>query len=570
MNKEDLKAELNALKLSLKEKTEELEETRYRLEEANDTIEAIRSGEVDALVIRAADGHQLYTLKSSDQTYRIFIEQMTTSAVTLNGEGNILYCNSRFAELLKLPLEKVIGKSFGTFVPDTYRSHCSDLIHAGWESEVKSELKLRTGDDEVPVLLSLQALNLDEGPSMSVIITDLTEQKQYQQLLEEKNKALEQARQVAYELNSNLENLVNERTRELYNNQERLSRILETMAEGVGIIDLSGKLTYANPMAQQILGLSQSAIQERTYHDPKWENLQIDGSPLPHEMHPMSITLRTGKPVHDFEIAVQPPGRERFYISINAAPLRDENGNITGGVGTFMDVTNRRKAIQQKDEFISVASHELKTPLTSLKASLQLLSRMKEKPDPVILPKLIDQSNKSLMKVSLLVDELLNATKLTEGHLQLQATQITLKALINDCCPHIRHEGSFELIEEGDLDLEVNADINKLEQVLVNLVNNAVKYAPESKQIRIRVAREGSFAKIMIIDRGRGVPPEKLPHLFDRYYRVDTGGHQYSGLGLGLYISNEIVKRHGGTMGVESELEKGSTFWFTLPLNSAK
>ncbi|RZL00409.1 MAG: PAS domain-containing protein, partial [Pedobacter sp.] len=330
--------------------------------------------------------------------------------------------------------------------------------------------------------------------------------------------------------------------------------------------DAKGQLTYANPMAQKILGLTQSAIKERTYDDPKWKNLRIDGSPLPGNEHPMAITMRTEKPVHDFEIAVQPPDKERFYISVNAAPIHDVDGKIIGGIGTFMDVTNRRKAIQQKDEFISVASHELKTPLTSLKASLQLLNRMKEKPNLRVFPKLIDQSNKSLMKVSLLVDELLNATKLTEGHLQLQQTTYTVRLLINDCCPHIRQEGIFELIEEGDLDLVVNADINKIEQVLVNLVNNAVKYAPDSKQIHIHAVKEGAFAKIMVIDKGRGVPPEKLPHLFDRYYRVDTGGHQYSGLGLGLYICNEIVKKHGGTMGAESKLDEGSTFWFTLPL----
>nr|WP_242691679.1 ATP-binding protein [Pedobacter sp. SYSU D00823] len=98
------------------------------------------------------------------------------------------------------------------------------------------------------------------------------------------------------------------------------------------------------------------------------------------------------------------------------------------------------------------------------------------------------------------------------------------------------------------------------------MIHNVVKYAPDSKQIRIQVAKEGAFAKIMVIDKGRGISPDKLPHLFDRYYRVDTGGHQYSGLGLGLYIYNEIVKKHGGVMGVESRLEEGSTFWFTLPL----
>ncbi|MBL4677943.1 MAG: HAMP domain-containing histidine kinase, partial [Mucilaginibacter sp.] len=254
------------------------------------------------------------------------------------------------------------------------------------------------------------------------------------------------------------------------------------------------------------------------------------------------------------------------YISINAAPIRDESGALVGGIGTFMDVTHRRLAIQQKDEFISVASHELRTPITSLKASLQLLDRMKDNPHAVIMPKLISQSNKSLNKVSILIDDLLNATKMTEGHLALNKTNFALSSMVAESCQHVRAEGVFSIEATGDESLTVNADMFKIEQVLVNLVNNAVKYAPDSKTIEVRFVKEGQNAKVSVTDYGPGIPEEKFPHLFERYYRVSSVGHQYSGLGLGLYISSEIIKKHGGSIGVESELDKGTTFWFTLPL----
>ncbi|MFD2146951.1 ATP-binding protein [Mucilaginibacter antarcticus] len=291
----------------------------------------------------------------------------------------------------------------------------------------------------------------------------------------------------------------------------------------------------------------------------------MDGSPLPDDEHPMAITLSTGKPVYDYEIAIQPDNGERFYISVNAAPIRDEEGVIIAGIGTFMDVTNRRKAIQQKDEFISVASHELRTPITSLKASLQLLDRMKDNPTKAM-PHLIEQSNKSLNKVSVLVADLLNATKLTEGQISLNKSRFFAKDLISECCHHIRFEGKYEIIASGDDLLTIEADKDKIDQVLDNLVNNAAKYAPASKQIFINYTGEGDIAKFSVTDHGPGIPAHKLPHLFDRYYRVDSGGHQYSGLGLGLYICSEIIKRHGGTIGVESNHGKGSTFWFTLPI----
>ncbi|WP_345953824.1 ATP-binding protein [Mucilaginibacter sp. PAMB04168] len=569
---------------SYQELLNELSDLRIQLEEATDTIDAIRSGEIDALVVKVNDGHQLYTLKSADQTYRIFIEQMTEGAVTLSTDGNILYSNSQFAGLVNSPLEKVIGKSFFSYVTDDCQLECKELIAKAWADNIKDELTLLAADGaELPVLLSLKTLDLDEGLALSIIITDLTGQKETQKLLKQKNAELEEAQKVAQHLNATLEHTVKERTRqleknieektrveeELRSNQQQLSRILETMAEGVGIIDVEGKLIYANPMAQKILGVKEHEILKRTYDDPKWQNLRIDGTPLPDGEHPMAVIMRTGEPLFDQEIAVQPPEGERFYISINAAPLRDDNGHIVGGIGTFMDVSIRRKNIQNKDEFISVASHELRTPVTSLKASLQLLSRMKDNPSPKMLPVLIDQANKSLNKLSVLISDLLNTTKMTEGQLHLNKSSVALSSLVTECCQNVHTEAGHEVVVTGNKDLQAYADADKIEQVITNLVNNVIKYAPDAKEIIINLEKQGSMAKVSVIDKGPGIPPEKLPNLFDRYYRVDNSGIQYSGLGLGLYICSEIIKRHNGQIGAESEYGNGSTFWFTLPLINA-
>ncbi|EOR96148.1 hypothetical protein ADIARSV_0661 [Arcticibacter svalbardensis MN12-7] len=354
----------------------------------------------------------------------------------------------------------------------------------------------------------------------------------------------------------------------LMENQQRLQSILDTMAEGVGIVDVQGKMVYANLMAQKILGIDTNDINNLTFiSDSKWQNLRIDGSPLPEADHPMAVMMSTGMPIYDQEIAVQPIGRERFYISINAAPLLDQDGNLTGGIGTFMDVTNRRKLIQQKDEFISIASHELKTPVTSLKASLQLMDRMKENPSPAILRNLIIQSNRSLEKLNNLVSDLLNVNRIAQGQLQLNRTRFSLAQMINDCCNHVRTAGTHEISLEGDINVEIYADEHQLDQVLINFVNNAVKYAPDSKHIRIVIEKKEAFVKVSVIDNGPGISPEMIPHIFNRYYRADYSGVQFSGLGLGLYINSEIINKHGGDIGVNSDIGQGSTFWFTLPLD---
>ena len=545
----------------------QLKEAHYQLEEANEMMAAIRSGEVDALIIKADDGHQLYTLENADLSYRIFIEQMSEGAVTLNQDETILYSNSRFAEWVNLSLEKVIGSQISHFILPDERQLWHQLFRDAWEKDIKGELHLSPGGEvQIPVSLSFKMLSMENGSSMSLIISDLTQQKQAQYILTTKNQQLEQAQAEMQYLNANLEQTITERTEELLENQQRLAKILETMAEGVGITDAQGQLTYANPMAQRILGLSHSEILTRTYDDPNWTNLRLDGSPLPSEEHPMAIMLTTGQPVYDAEIAVQPPDRERFFISINAAPVKDEKGNIVAGIGTFMDVTHRRKAIQQKDEFISVASHELRTPITTLKASLQLLYRMKDAPNLKMLPKLIEQSNKSLNKVSVLVNDLLNATKVNQGQLTLHKTHFALAELIEASCHHLETDTAFNLKVDGDRQLSVYADRNRIEQIIVNLVNNAIKYAPQSKTVCVRFDTDGQYVKVCVIDHGPGIPAEKMAHLFERYYRVDSGGHQYSGLGLGLYICAEIIKKHEGQIGVESNIGKGSTFWFMLPV----
>jgi PAS domain S-box-containing protein len=352
----------------------------------------------------------------------------------------------------------------------------------------------------------------------------------------------------------------------LKTSEARFQSILDTMAEGVGIIDLNGNIIYANNMAQRILRLSHNQINKRKYNDPSWQNLRLDGTPLPDEEHPMAIMMQTSEPVLDHEIGLKLPDGEVLYVSINAAPLFDtETGELSGGIGTFMDVTNRRRILQQKDEFINVASHELRTPVTSLKAAMQVLDRIKENPKPEVLYKMIDQSNRSLDRLTRLINDLLDSNRISQGKLHLRKTRFNLSKILGNCYNHIPDSGRHELVFSGLTNAEIEADEQQIEQVFYSLINNAVKYGPESKKISILTENLGSEIKVSIRDNGPGIPVDQLSLLFERYYRVDYSGIQLSGLGLGLYISSEIIKKHGGRVGVESVFGEGATFWFTLP-----
>ncbi|WP_373287857.1 sensor histidine kinase [Pedobacter psychrotolerans] len=206
----------------------------------------------------------------------------------------------------------------------------------------------------------------------------------------------------------------------------------------------------------------------------------------------------------------------------------------------------------------------MRTPITILSGTLQLLDR--NKPDGDLkLSGLIEQANKSLKKVTILIEDLLNASKMNEGQLHLNKQPFNIVEAVNECCAHINREGIYQILVEGDLSTDIYGDADRIQQVIINFVNNAIKYAPDEKIITIKAIDEGDVVKVSVIDSGPGIDQEKAEHLFDRYYRVDSKGSQYSGLGLGLYISAEIIKKHGGKIGVNSVNGNGSEFWFILP-----
>ncbi|MES2829450.1 MAG: HAMP domain-containing sensor histidine kinase [Bacteroidota bacterium] len=230
-------------------------------------------------------------------------------------------------------------------------------------------------------------------------------------------------------------------------------------------------------------------------------------------------------------------------------------------------VTAQQKSTLHKEEFISVASHELKTPITSLKANLQLMNHLliNKTPGTEQLMKMTQNAERNVIKLQQLVDDLLSSTQLDQGHLSLDKTNLVLADLVEECCSHIRLEGRYHINYRGNPLFTIFGDRHKLDQVLVNLINNAIKYAPESFEIMIDAQHSGGITTVSVSDLGKGIASEDLAHLFERYFRLSKDYNKASGLGLGLYISFEIIRLHGGEMGVESVIGKGATFWFTIP-----
>jgi PAS domain S-box-containing protein len=297
---------------SMEDLRKELEELRRQLEEANDTIEAIRTGQIDAIVVHGNDGHQLYTLKSADQTYRVFIEKMTEGAVTLNRKGFILYCNSQFATLVQLPLSKVIGVSFEQFIAHEDRDQYLHLFEKSWDHDFKGEVSLLSGDTVTPVQLSLTSIELEEGVSLSIIITDLTAQKATQLQLKTNNEQLEEINHALESSNHDLQQFASVASHDL---QEPLRKIM----------------IFSNLMQdrqQELSAESQKYLQKIIDSSARMKTLIIDIlnysrlSANDAAIECVDLGAMVKELMEDFELIIQEKGAT---ISVDALPCIDVN-----------------------------------------------------------------------------------------------------------------------------------------------------------------------------------------------------------------------------------------------------
>jgi two-component system CheB/CheR fusion protein len=276
----------------------------------------------------------------------------------------------------------------------------------------------------------------------------------------------------------------------------------------------------------------------------------------------------------DIEFRTVPINEKNKWLKAKGRAYFNDQGAPTRIIGTMLDITAQKlideatkELLMKKDEFISIASHELKTPITSLKAALQMLDRIilqKEEMKPA--RGFVQRSVKQVDKLIELVQDLLDVTKIQSGKLELKKTRFLLDELITECCEEVQSSSEHhKLVIEGEKNVEIYADRNRIEQVILNLLSNAIKYSPGGKKVIINVSKSDEGIKIAVTDFGIGIPTEKLPYLFDRFYRVEDNSQKFVGLGLGLYISSEIIRRHNGRINVESKEGKGSAFSFNLP-----
>lgn len=542
----------------------ENEELQWKLGEANDVIDAIRNVKIDAIVVNGDQGYCIYSLKTADQTFRLFIEKMNEGAVTLNHEGVIIYSNTRFASIVDMPLQKVIGLTFDGFVAENDLGLYKKTIKSAWTGDCKVELGIKSKTrGHTHCLVSCNAIRMEDGLSLCLIVTDLTSQKETQQHLETQNRQLDEAREKADQMNDQLEITVKERTHDLLISREHFKMLADHIAPMTWTNLPDGSFDYCNQRWHDYTGLSPEECK-----GSGWKNA-LHPEDIEHTILKFGAALNSGNTFEaENRYLNKTDGTYRWFLN-RAMPLRNENGDIIFWVGTATDIDDQKRELEQKDEFIGVASHELKTPLTSLKGYLQLMAAQSKEELAPVTKNYLDRANNSIRKLQHLVDDLLDVSKINAGRLNYALEPVDLKDIIAVCMENVvQMNKGFEFTVENDLDLLVKGNAERLEQVIMNLVSNAVKYSQDDKRVIVKTSRHENWARVSVIDFGIGLRNEQLKRIFDRFYRVDDKKYMTSGLGMGLYISSQIINTHSGTLGVESEFGKGSTFYFDLQLLS--
>ncbi len=678
---------------------QELAELRRRVEVAEMTLDAIRSGEADALVISGAEGDRVFTLKGADQPYRVLVESMNEGAVTLTPDGILLYCNRHFADLLGLPLEKVMGSSLYEVVPASEHAQLEALLQQGKSGGSKTELTLSGSRGAISVQLSATALQVDGLKAVSVIVTDLTERRRSEQIIASENLA---------------------------------RSILDQAAESIVVCDPEGRIVRANPSAIELCGQN-PLLRQFTEVFPLRGVRQASG---PEDRSPSSFISGTSETLRSLGAVLIRPNLPPVEVLISAGPLSTADGEPLGRVITLTDISalarvqrvqrflaetsaqlvqsldlegklrnlvravvgefadwcsvevieqrglmraigsrgtgreidisvevvesgedaserfeslrraadggvhelrksarddrarelygrgarsvisipliarggsfgamtlasfdadhiygpqdlafaselghraanaidNARlyreaeDAVKERDEFMSIAAHEMRTPLMALGLQLSNLMRLVSSAPTETLETKIKKAIGQTDRMAKLIDHLLDVSRITAGQLVLEPANCDLSEVVRESVERFAEEASragVELQMRLEPGVKGTWDSFRLEQAVTNLVSNAIKYG-DGKPVEVVLETNPRGARLIVRDNGIGIAEKDLRRVFEPFQR-STMVRSFSGLGLGLHITSQIVRAHGGELRVKSKLGEGSSFVVDLP-----
>ncbi|HEU5051869.1 MAG TPA: PAS domain S-box protein [Hanamia sp.] len=503
------------------------------------------SGEVTSICQIAYDMTNKEDVEEKESVLYSIIDSSDNAIISKNVKGIITSWNPAATKLFGYTEDEAVGKSITIIFPkDGFEEEdlIIENIRKGQKIENFETIRCAKDGTEKPVLLTVYPIKNKSGKITGgvKIIKDVSQKDREDE------------------------------------KQATLAAIVSSSDDAIISKDLKGIITSWNHSAEEMFGYTEKeAI-------GKHISLIIPKERLPEEDRIIG-SIRRGEKIDHFETERIAKDGTRRQLSITVSPIKNSRGKIIGASKVARDISLRLEAERQqalyterlqelnkyKDEFMVMASHELKTPLTVIMANLQLLQELLQKDKNVVF---IEKAAKQVHKLAELVTNLLDVSKIQAGKLAMNPTEFDLNELLSESLGNLQQTTKTQkIIYNGNGNkLMIRADRERIEQVITNIIGNAIKYSRSPGDIIVKAAKKDGNINVTVTDKGIGIPKKDIENIFLRFYRVSGSASSFSGSGVGLYISAEIIKSHGGKIWAESKVGKGSVFHFSLPALSTK
>ncbi|HEY4289818.1 MAG TPA: chemotaxis protein CheB [Puia sp.] len=561
LRNKSLEQELQNSRQQLKLITEESEATQEELQSANEEIlssneelqsineeletskEELQSTNEELMTINEELQTRNFDLKEAGEYSEAIIQTMTEPLIVLNPEMRVSTANKAFYNLFRLKANEVENSyffemGFGQWNFAELRNKLNSIIH---DDNGAGHFELTRDFPNIGVkTLSINTVRMSQDSWKNrrflLLIQDITDRIAYLQ--------------------------------KLNFNKEYFRLLVQNAFDIITIFSADGTIQYQSESIERVLGyLPEQRVGTNIFVD---SILHPDDLNLKREMFNRSLAAPDKPITQEFRLR----HKDGSYRDIEAVCMNLlDNEYIRGVIGIYRDITVQRVVERQREEFIAVASHELKTPVTSIKGYAQLIQQALVQTDEKDVTELIKKLNDRVNRLTHLVGNLLDVTKISSGHLQLQLSTFDLNRLITEIIEEAQQTTSIRIISELHTLEEVTGDWERIGQVMTNFLSNAIKYSPDTDKIIVRTSFSEHPASnvreisVSVEDFGMGINDKEQQIVFERYFRArNSNTNTIPGLGLGLYISAQIIRRHGWTIWVRSKKNEGSVFGFTIPL----
>lgn len=488
--------------------------------------------------------------------FKSYFENFITGIVFHDAQTKVLFANSSALNLLGLTFNQMLGK-------DAMDSHWRFIREDGSDLSV----------EDYPVSKVLSTKSRIENIVLGIVRTELS---QPIWVICNGHPEFDQDGNIDFVVISFSDVSTQKETEERLGEQLKLTQaLIDSMLDGISIVNAEGTQIDANPAFLKMTGFTREELIGTKPPFPYWP-------PEEYETIFQAFQKTLGEKSGNFELIFMRKNQERFPVLVSPSSVLDKSGNVQLFIASVKDISKIKEterqlkdalesaetAVKVKSRFLDMAAHELKTPVSSVSMVLQYARKKLEKETPVdleTLDRLLSQTD----RISQLVVDLMNVSRLERGVLKLRTSNTDLLKLVNDCADDFRLRDpnrEIKVLHEKSL-YEANIDSVRIFQVLSNLLDNALKYTPAQSAVVVSLEKKPTEILISVIDQGEGIPEDKLAILFDPFSRGDsTFTEKTEGLGLGLYICQEILSLHNGQFGAKSTPGQGSKFYFSLPL----